>query len=78
MEVGFVTIALVSVLIGVWITPLVFILKSDRTTGLRKIIWVLALIFVSWFAWLAYIVLVPKPRDSHQATVKVHITSSAL
>lgn len=43
----------------VWILPLVLILRSDRTEGLEKAIWVLLVLFVSWFAWIVYWLLAP-------------------
>lgn len=51
----------------VWLTPLVLLILSKRTSGFRKFLWILAFLFVSWFAWLAYILLVPKydPRLEH-------------
>ena len=47
----------------VWLLPLVLLIKSDRTSGGQKVLWILIFLFISWFAWLAYILLVPKPMD---------------
>lgn len=51
----------------VWLLPLFFLIVSKRTSGFRKFLWVLVFLFISWFAWLAYILLVPKsdPRLEH-------------
>lgn len=46
----------------VWLLPVIMIIKSDRTTGNEKIAWVLAVIFVSWFAWFFYLLLAPLKR----------------
>jgi len=35
---------------------------SKRTSGGTKVLWLLAVLFISWFAWLAYILLVPKDQ----------------
>jgi hypothetical protein len=43
-----------------WALPIVMITRSQRTSGGTKLLWILAVIFISWFAWLAYILLVPK------------------
>jgi len=43
----------------VWFLPIVLILGSDRTRGAEKLFWVLAVIFVSWFAWILYALLAP-------------------
>jgi hypothetical protein len=43
----------------VWIIPIILIGVSDRTTGGEKLAWILAVIFVSWFAWIFYLLLAP-------------------
>ena len=43
----------------VWFLPIVLILSSHRTRGAEKLFWVLAVIFVSWFAWIFYALLAP-------------------
>jgi hypothetical protein len=39
--------------------PILLILRSDKTTGAEKLVWILAVIFVSWFAWILYALLAP-------------------
>lgn len=48
--------------IVVWILPIVLIAVSDRTVGKEKLAWILAVIFVSWFAWVFYLLLAPLKR----------------
>jgi uncharacterized protein with PQ loop repeat len=43
----------------VWLLPIVLILRSKKTNGAEKLFWILAVIFVSWFAWIIYILLAP-------------------
>jgi len=43
----------------VWLFPIVIIIRSNRATGNEKLAWVLAVIFVSWFAWIFYLLLAP-------------------
>jgi hypothetical protein len=43
----------------IWLLPIVIILASDRTTGSEKLAWILAIIFLSWFAWIFYFLLAP-------------------
>ncbi|WP_339722597.1 hypothetical protein [uncultured Paraglaciecola sp.] len=43
----------------VWIIPIILIGVSDRTSGGEKLAWILAVIFVSWFAWIFYLLLAP-------------------
>jgi DMSO reductase anchor subunit len=43
----------------VWLIPLIVILSSSRTSGGEKAAWVLAVIFISWFAWIFYFLLAP-------------------
>lgn len=42
-----------------WAIPIIMIAKSNRTHGGEKVAWILAVIFISWFAWIFYILLAP-------------------
>ncbi|WP_368411631.1 PLDc N-terminal domain-containing protein [Aliiglaciecola sp. 3_MG-2023] len=39
-----------------WVLPIRLIFKSDKTTG-KKLAWVLAIVFISWLAWIFYLLL---------------------
>ena len=43
----------------IWLLPILLIGLSDRTGGREKFAWILAVIFVSWFAWIFYLLLAP-------------------
>lgn len=43
----------------IWLLPIILIAGSDRTSGGEKAAWILAVIFVSWFAWVFYLLLAP-------------------
>ena len=43
----------------IWLLPIIFILKSDKTSGGEKLFWLIAVLFVSWFAWIIYMLLAP-------------------
>lgn len=43
----------------VWFLPILLILGSDKTSGGEKLAWILAIIFLSWFAWIFYFLLAP-------------------
>jgi hypothetical protein len=43
----------------VWLLPIVLILTSNKTSGAEKLFWLLAVVFVSWFAWILYMLLAP-------------------
>lgn len=46
-----------------WFLPILIIANSDKTSGGEKAAWILAIIFLSWFAWVFYFFLAPlKPR----------------
>ena len=50
----------------VWLLPILIIADSDKTTGGEKACWILAIIFLSWFAWIFYFFLAPiKPRHRY-------------
>jgi hypothetical protein len=57
-NVGF-DILLLVVMAFVWLLPIIIIISSSKTTGNEKIAWVLAVIFISWFAWIFYMLLAP-------------------
>lgn len=58
----------VLILLGVigfiWFLPLLIIISSSKTTGGEKIAWVLAVLFISWFAWIFYMLLAPISRKN--------------
>ena len=45
--------------IFLWLLPILVIINSRKTTGREKLAWVLAVIFISWFAWIFYLLLAP-------------------
>ena len=48
-----------------WLLPIVLIAASDKVGPAEKILWILAIIFLSWFAWIFYFFFAPvfdKPR----------------
>jgi hypothetical protein len=48
----------------IWLLPILLIANSDQTTGGEKLCWILAIIFLSWFAWILYFLVAPiKPRQ---------------
>ena len=42
-----------------WLLPILIIADSEKTTGGEKVAWILAIIFLSWFAWIFYFLLAP-------------------
>ena len=48
----------------IWLIPIILIAGSNRTDGKEKLAWILAVIFISWFAWVFYLLLAPlkKPK----------------
>jgi len=59
---GFGLVAALAVFV-IWLLPFLIIATSGKTTGFEKIAWLLAMICLSWFAWVFYFFLAPiKPR----------------
>ncbi|WP_420820544.1 hypothetical protein [Saliniradius amylolyticus] len=54
---------LLPILLVIWLVPVIMIGISDRTRGNEKIAWILLVIFVSWFAWVFYLLLAPLKTD---------------
>jgi hypothetical protein len=42
-----------------WLLPIVLIAVSDKVGTAEKILWILAIIFLSWFAWIFYFFFAP-------------------
>ena len=43
----------------VWLLPVILILRSKKTNGAEKLVWVLLIFFFSWFSWLLYMLIAP-------------------
>ena len=49
----------------IWLGPTVEIARSNRTSGNEKMVWILAVLLMSWFAWILYSLLAPLKQPSH-------------
>lgn len=48
------------IFIGIlYLIPILWILFSSKVTGGEKLAWLLAVIFVSWVAWIFFLLLAP-------------------
>jgi hypothetical protein len=47
----------------IWFFPILLILQSRKTNGAEKLFWILAVVFVSWFAWVFYLLMAPLSED---------------
>jgi hypothetical protein len=62
--IGLPQVLLVVVLGGLlYLLPILIILFSNKTSGTEKLAWVLAVIFISWFAWIFYLLLAPIKKE---------------
>lgn len=43
----------------IWWLPIILILRSDKTSGGEKLVWILLIFFFSWFSWILYALLAP-------------------
>ncbi len=58
------SILFILAIVFIWLLPFIIILGSKKTSGSEKLAWILAVIFISWFAWIFYILLAPiKKKD---------------
>jgi len=48
----------------IWLLPLFMIMGSNKTTRGEKLAWILAMLFISWFAWIFYMLLAPIKKKS--------------
>ncbi len=47
-----------------WLLPILIIASARKTTGNEKLAWILGVIFISWFAWIFYLLLAPITKKS--------------
>lgn len=47
----------------VWLLPLIIISLSTSTSGQEKMAWILAVLFISWGAFIFYLLLAPIRKD---------------
>jgi len=57
--IGLGVFALLGIITFIWVLPILIIAASSRTSGSEKLAWILAVIFISWFAWIFYLLLAP-------------------
>jgi len=63
MEIAGLGILTILTIIGfIWLLPILIIISSGKTTGGEKLAWILAVLFISWFAWIFYMLLAPLKR----------------
>jgi len=55
----FTVLLFLGIIIFVWLLPILSILSSSKTSGSEKLAWILAVLFISWFAWIFYLLLAP-------------------
>ncbi len=48
----------------VWVLPIIVILFSGKTTCGEKLAWILAVLFISWFAFIFYQLLAPVKKKN--------------
>lgn len=48
----------------IWLLPVIFILRSNKTNGAEKFVWILLIFFFSWFSWLLYLLIAPVGEKS--------------
>lgn len=54
---------IIGLLVFCWLLPILIIVGSSKTKGKEKLAWVLAVLFISWFAWIFYWLLAPIKKD---------------
>jgi hypothetical protein len=64
----FEVLIILSALVFGWLLPILIIIRSNKTTGSEKLAWVLIVFFISWFAWIFYMLLAPIKRSAEPST----------
>jgi len=66
---GFLFILMFLMFFMIWITPIILVAKSNRTQGGEKAAWILLIIFVSWLAWIFYLLLAPLKQKTENSNI---------
>jgi hypothetical protein len=53
-----------------WLIPLTLIAKSSKVSGKEKLAWFIAVIFISWFSWLIFILIAPVNKNLKKKVIK--------
>jgi hypothetical protein len=61
-----ISIIIIAALFAIWLTPFLVVATSDRTSGSEKLAWLLGMFFISWFAWIFYILLAPLKQREYE------------
>ncbi len=56
---GLTALIILAIITFFWFLPILVIISSRKTTGREKLSWILVVIFISWFAWIFYLLLAP-------------------
>lgn len=64
-SVGFPLLILIIIAV-IWLIPLISIIFSSKTKGSEKLAWVLAVLFISWFAWIFYLLIAPLKQKNNR------------
>ena len=59
------------IVLFVWLLPFLAILFSGKARGGEKVAWLLAVVFISWFAWIFYLLVAPlkkRPKNTSLQT----------
>ncbi len=60
MDVSLQTVLIILAVIAfAYVLPILIILASRKTSKAEKILWLVAVLFISWFAWIFYALLAP-------------------
>lgn len=46
-----------------WLVPIIHIASSSKVSGTEKLGWILAVVFVSWFAWIFFLIFAPIKKN---------------
>ena len=51
-------------LVAIWLLPFITVLFSSRVSGSENFAWLLGIVFVSWFAWIFFLLLAPVKSET--------------
>lgn len=49
-----------------WLIPIIVVAKSSKVDGVEKLVWIMSILFVSWLAFIAYLIAAPVMKNSDQ------------
>ena len=57
----------IAIAVFIWLLPILLIARSNKTSGAEKLVWILLVLFFSWFMRILYALVAPLAPQEGQS-----------